>query len=337
MLYKIGAAVMGGGFAYAGAEIWHLSTPQLLIMVAVFARLIPSLMRLQQNIYTLWQTFPLYDDLHRLIARCEAARETHDNAGGERLQLCSNIKLAGIRFRYDKQRGPDVLNGLDLDIAAGSVVALVGASGAGKSTLADLLLGLQFPDAGSIAIDGRKLAGDQLASWRRSIAYIPQENFLFNSSIRSNLQWAKPDASDDEIWRVLKTAGADSIVAAMPDRLDSVVGERGGRLSGGERQRLILSRALLRDPTLLILDEATSALDQESERAIWAFIDRLRGNTTVVVIAHRLSSLRSADRIAVLEDGRIVQFGTWDALINEGAGRFAALVRFGGVVEGIAG
>jgi len=337
MLNQIGAAAMGGAFVYAAAEVWHLTTPQLLIMVAVFARLTPNLMQLQQSVYTLWQMLPAFDELHRLIERCEAARETLDTAGTERLALSKHVRLTGVRFRYDKERGPDVLNGLDLDIAAGSVVAIVGASGAGKSTLADLLLGLQTPDGGSVAVDGQTLSGAQLAAWRRSIAYIPQENFLFNLSIRSNLQWAKANATDDEIWRALQMTGADTIVAAMPDRLDTLVGERGGRLSGGERQRLILSRALLRDPILLILDEATSALDQESERAVWAFIERLRGNVTVVVIAHRLSSVRNADRIAVLDEGRIVQLGTWDALINESTGRFAALIRSGGVLEDVAG
>src|SRR5262249_40341882 len=159
------------------------------------------------------------------------------------------------------------------------------ASGAGKSTLADLLMGLQVPDAGTVSVDAENLTGLRLAAWRRSIAYIPQENFLFNQSIRANLQWANEDAGDEDIRRVLALTGAASIVGAMPEGLDTIVGERGSRLSGGERQRLILARALLRNPTLLILDEATNALDDESERAVWAVIDRLRGSTTVIVIA----------------------------------------------------
>jgi ATP-binding cassette subfamily C protein len=234
-------------------------------------------------------------------------------------------------------RGPEVLAGLDLEIPAGSAVAIVGASGVGKSTLADMLMGLQVPDAGSVSVDGQTLTGPRLAAWRRSIAYIPQENFLFNQSIRANLQWASPDASDADLRQVLALTGADAVVATMPDGLDTIVGERGSRLSGGERQRLILARALLREPTLLILDEATSALDNESERAVWSVIDRLRGSTTVVVIAHRLSTLRCVDHVAVLDGGRIVQFGTFDALTNDGAGRVAAFLRAVAVTEDAGG
>lgn len=326
-------AIMLGAFVYAGAEFGHLSTAELLIMIVLFARLMPGLMQLQQSAYMAWQMLPVFIDLQQLIARCEAAKEHLVSGGTDRLQLADNIRLSGIRFRYDKDRGPDVLHGLDLEVAARSVVAIVGASGVGKSTLADLLMGLQAPDDGSVTVDGRALAGPRLAAWRRSIAYIPQDGFLFNQSIRANLQWAAPNASDADLRRVLSLTGADAVLATMPDGLDTVVGERGLRLSGGERQRLILARALLRDPTLLILDEATSALDHEGERAVWAVIDRLRGATTVVVIAHRLSSLRSADRIAVLEGGRIVQFGGWDALTNEDEGRFAMLLRAGAIAE----
>ena len=320
------SAGMLGAFVYAGAEFVHLTTPELVIMIVVFARLMPGLMRLQQSSFTIWQMLPVYDDLERLIARCEAAKEELVAGGSERLRLSDRIALAGVRFRYDKGRGPDVLDSLDLEIEAGSVVALVGASGAGKSTLADLLLGLQVPDAGTLSVDGQALSGARLAAWRRSIAYVPQENFLFNQSIRANLLWAAPEAGEADLRRALALTGADAVVARLPDGLDGKVGERGGSLSGGERQRLILARALLRNPTLLVLDEATSALDAESERAVWGVIDRLRHNTTVVVIAHRLSTLRNADRIAVLDGGRIVQFGTWQALTREDEGRFAVLL-----------
>ncbi|MGA3310995.1 MAG: ABC transporter ATP-binding protein [Xanthobacteraceae bacterium] len=333
MLVQVAAAIMLGAFVYAGAEFSHLGTPELVIMIVVFARLVPGVMQIQQNAASMWQTLPVFNDLHRLIARCDAAKEPLIGGGTERLPLRDRIRLSGIRFRYDKVHGPDVLDGLDLEIAAGSAVAIVGASGVGKSTLADMLMGLQVPDAGSVSVDGQPLTGPRLAAWRRSMAYIPQENFLFNQSIRANLQWAAPDASDADLRRVLALTGADAVVATMPEGLDTVVGERGSRLSGGERQRLILARALLREPTLLILDEATNALDHDSERAVWTVIDRLRGSTTIVIIAHRLSSLRSADHIAVLDGGRIVQSGTFGTLASEGGGRVAALLRAGAVME----
>jgi ATP-binding cassette, subfamily C, bacterial len=336
LLVQVAPAVILGPFVYAGVEFAHLSAPELVIMIVVFSRLMPGLMGLQQNVYSVRLMLPVFDHLRRLIARCQAAREPLVTGGADRLQLSDKIKLSGIRFRYDKKRGPNVLNGLDLEIAAGSVVALVGTSGAGKSTVADLIMGLQVPDAGSLTVDGQLLTGPRLAAWRRSVAYISQENFLFNQSIRANLLWSAPDASDADLRRVLALTGADCVVATMLDGLDTMVGERGARLSGGERQRLILARALLRNPALLILDEATNALDQESERAVWAVIDRLRGSTTVIVISHRLSTLRSGDHIAVF-GGRIVQFGKWDALTNDDEGRFAVLLHAGAIMEDVKG
>jgi ATP-binding cassette subfamily C protein len=334
MLVQICSALVLGAFVYVGAELSHLSTPHLLIMIVVFARLMPLLMQLQQSVNGVWQMLPVFDDLSRLIARCEAARERVASGGNERLPLRHNIRLSGVCFRHDKEQGPDILARLNLDIPAGSVVAIVGASGAGKSTLADLLMGLLVPDTGGIAVDGEPLAGDRLAAWRRSVAYVPQENFLFNQSIRANLLWGYPEASEAQIADVLALAGAAATVAAMPKGLDTIVGERGSRFSGGERQRLIIARALLRNPTLLILDEATSALDHESERAVWTVIERLRGRTTVLVIAHRLSTVRTADRIVVLDGGRVVQDGAWDTLMQDDKGRFALLVRAGAVLEG---
>lgn len=334
MLVQICSAVVLGAFIYVGAELAHLSTPHLLIMIVVFARLMPLLMQLQQSANGVWQMLPVFDDISRLITRCEAAREPVAPGGTERLPLRQSLRLSDVRFRYDKKQGPDILAGLNLDLAAGSVVAIVGASGAGKSTLADVLLGLLVPDAGSVAVDGESLTGSRLAAWRRSVAYVPQENFLFNQSIRANLLWGYPDASEAEIAHVLALTGAAATVAAMPNGLDTVVGERGGRLSGGERQRLIIARALLRNPTLLILDEATNALDQESERAVWTVIEQLRGRTTVLVIAHRLWTVRTADRIVVLDGGRAAQDGTWDTLMQDDEGRFALLVRAGAVLDG---
>ena len=161
------------------------------------------------------------------------------------------------------------------------------------------------------------MQGNRLAAWRRSIAYVPQDNVLFNESVRANLLWGAQEATRAELDAALAQTGMDRLIAAMPQGIDTAIGERGNRLSGGERQRLSLARALLRRPTLLILDEATNALDEESELTVWAVIERLRRTTTVVIIAHRKSTLRRADLVAVLDDGTISHFGPWRDLQDE--------------------
>ncbi|HEX6259809.1 MAG TPA: ATP-binding cassette domain-containing protein, partial [Woeseiaceae bacterium] len=243
------------------------------------------------------------------------------------LRLESEIRLRNVRFRYDKDVEQNVLAGLDFVIPAQRTTALVGPSGAGKSTLADLLMGLLEPDAGAVEVDAVPLTRKSLRSWRGRVAYVPQETFLFHDTVRANLLWARPEATDDELWRALDAAAAGEFVRAMPRGLDTVVGERGIRVSGGERQRLALARALLRAPSLLILDEATSALDSESERRVQGSIEALHGRLTMIVIAHRLSTIRSADQIVVLDGGRVVEIGTWSELASRPDGRLSALLR----------
>ena len=192
-------------------------------------------------------------------------------------------------------------------IPARSMTAIVGPSGAGKSTMADLLLGLLSPEQGMVSIDGQPLTGEHLHRWRRSVGYVPQDTFLFHDTIRSNLLWALPNAKEADLWSALRLAAADAFVSRIPGGLDAVVGDRGIRLSGGERQRIALARALLRKPSLLLLDEATSALDSENERQIQQAINQLHGELTIVVIAHRSSTILRADKIVTLSEGRIVK------------------------------
>jgi ATP-binding cassette subfamily C protein len=156
---------------------------------------------------------------------------------------------------------------------------------------------------------------------------VPQETFLFHDTVRANLLWTRPQASDEELWQILRLAAADQFVAELPDSLDTVVGDRGVRLSGGERQRLALARALLRHPSLLLLDEATSALDNENERRIQQALDELHGELSIVVIAHRLSTIRHADQIVVIDNGRVVESGSWDELVARQDGRLRALLK----------
>lgn len=176
------------------------------------------------------------------------------------------------------------------------MTAIVGKSGAGKSTLIDLLMGLLQPEKGQVLLDGIPLNGDNVNAWRRALSYVPQEPFLFNVSIRENLLLVEPRANEKQLWEALEFAAAAEFVKKLPQGLDTHIGDRGVRLSGGERQRLVLARAILRKPEILILDEATSALDTENEAKIQEALEQLKGTTTIIVIAHRLSTIRNADQ-----------------------------------------
>ncbi|HEY1506272.1 MAG TPA: ABC transporter ATP-binding protein [Stellaceae bacterium] len=325
MTMQIAAAVSLGAFVFAADRFAHLDTASVLVMIVVFARLSPLVSDLQQGWESVVRSLPVFDGIIALRERCAAAAEDHRDAPG-RMAAKREIRFAHVGFRHDKTTGPSTIEALDLVIPAGSTVAIVGRTGAGKSTLADLLLGLVTPDIGTVEIDGAPLTGAILGPWRRSVGYVPQENFLFNDTIRANLLWACPEATQADIERALAIAAADEFVANLPLGLDTVIGERGIRISGGERQRIGLARALLGRPTLLLLDEATSALDYQTERGVQAAIERLHGSMTIAIIAHRLSTIRGADRIFVLERGRLVQQGSWDALTRDRGGHFAELL-----------
>ncbi len=325
MAIQISAAVTLGVFVYSAVTFGQADLAGLLVMVIIFSRLAPLISQFQQGWQSLGQMLPVFARIIELRNLCAAAAESLPPASG-RVSLQQEIRLSGVSFRYDSKRGPAAAEALDLVIPAGSTIAIVGRTGAGKSTLADLLLGLLSPDEGTLLIDGIPLAGELLGRWRRSVGYVPQDNFLFNDTIRANLLWAYPEAREQDFSEALSIAAADGFIAKLPQGLDTVIGERGLRLSGGERQRLGLARALLCRPTLLILDEATSALDNETERAVQVAIDRLRGRMTIVLIAHRLSTVRGGDRIVVLDQGQLVQTGTWDSLVQDRQGLFATLL-----------
>jgi ATP-binding cassette subfamily C protein len=226
--------------------------------------------------------------------------------------LDRSVEFRDVCFGYDKT---SVLEGIDLKIPVGQTVGLVGPSGSGKSTVADLLIGLIKPVKGLILVDDEILTPGIVRAWRKLIGYVSQDTFLFNDTVRSNLLWACPGASEEEMMGALKLAAADEFVSRLPNGMDTLLGDRGVRLSGGERQRLSLARAILRKPSLLILDEATSNLDSKSEMRIQAAVEGLHGSLTTLVITHRLSTLRNADTIYILENGRIVEHGSWSDLV----------------------
>ncbi|GHJ17088.1 multidrug ABC transporter ATP-binding protein [Micromonospora sp. AKA38] len=235
-----------------------------------------------------------------------------------------HLRVEDVTFSYP---GSDTaaLAGVTLDVPAGTSLALVGETGSGKSTLAALISRLHDPDAGRITIDGVDLRDLRLADLAAVVGVVSQETYLLHATVRDNLRYARPDATDAEIEAAARAARIHDLIAALPDGYDTMVGSRGHRFSGGEQQRLAIARTLLRDPRILVLDEATSALDTETERAVQRALDELARGRTVVTIAHRLSTVRDADRIAVLDHGRIVESGTHTTLLDH-RGRYATLV-----------
>src|SRR5690606_8294994 len=227
-----------------------------------------------------------------------------------------SIRLEGVGFEYVP--GRPVLKGIDVEIRAGQVVALVGPSGAGKTTLVDMVARFYDPTEGRITIDGVDLREFQLGSLRRHMGVVTQETVLFHDTVRANIAYALPDATQEDVERAARAANAHEFIVQMPQGYDTILGERGTRLSGGQRQRIAIARAILRDPPILIFDEATSALDSESERLVQEAIEHLLEGRTVFVIAHRLSTILNADQILVMEAGRIIEKGTHDELLAEG-------------------
>lgn len=234
-----------------------------------------------------------------------------------------HLRFSDVTFSYP---GSDTaaVAGVSLDVPAGTSLALVGETGSGKSTLAALISRLHDPDAGRITVDGVDLRDVRLADLAAVVGVVSQETYLLHATVRENLRYAKPDATDADIETAARAAQIHDLIAALPDGYDTVVGSRGHRFSGGEKQRLAIARTLLRDPRILVLDEATSALDTETERAVQRAFDELARGRTVVTIAHRLSTVRDADQIAVLDHGRIVESGTHASLLDR-AGRYASL------------
>ncbi|NOJ92963.1 ABC transporter ATP-binding protein [Corallococcus coralloides] len=250
------------------------------------------------------------------------------DVGAEAPPLSRALELSGVRATYSD--GREALKGVDLTIPAGARVALVGPSGAGKTTLFSVLLGFLPPSGGEVKWDGVPLSSLKASSVRAQLAWVPQEPVLFSGTVRHNLRLGQPDATDDALWEALRLAHAEDFVRALPGGLDEPVGERGSRLSGGQRQRLALARAFLRRPSLLLLDEPTSALDATSEAAVGAGLQALMKGRTVLVIAHRLSTVRDADLIAVVEGGQVVEAGTHEQLLAL-RGRYARLLGEGAV------
>lgn len=310
-LLQFGGATLLAVYLYLGLSYSLTPVPQLLTLVLIFSRMLPAFSSLQQQYHHCLHTLPALMETRQLMAECQAATEPIAETTAA-WPIREQISLKDLTIRYAGRDAP-ALNKVSLTFPARTTTAIMGPSGAGKSTLADVLMGLLAPDNGELRIDGALISGANRMRWRHSVAYVPQDVFLFHDTIRSNLLWGKAEATNSELSQALHLAAAD-FVTQLPQGINTVVGDGGVRLSGGERQRIALARALLCKPGLLILDEATSALDVENEARIRDAIVNLHGDLTVVIIGHRLMTLEHADQVVVLEAGRIVRQGMWQEI-----------------------
>lgn len=311
LLYTV--TIVGGGYFVAQGTLQVTDLAIYALYIGIFIAPVEQLINFTETLQKGYAGF------RRFI---EVLDEHPDVQNLPDAQSLNEIELDGVRgrvdyddvwFAYDQDK--PVLRGLNLHVPAGSTVALVGPSGGGKTTTCSLLPRFYDVDAGSISIDGIDIRDVTLSSLREAIGIVQQDVYLFGGSVRDNIAYGRADATDDEIIEAAKRANADEFIRALPEGYNTLVGERGARLSGGQKQRIAIARVFLRNPRILILDEATSALDNESEHAIQASLAELSRGRTTLIIAHRLSTIRTAQLIAVVEDGRVVEQGTHDELL----------------------
>lgn len=300
-----------------------LGTSMTLVFLLILARIAPRLAQFQQYHQGYNVASPGLQVVEKMIAEAEAQAENMRHDGLNFSRLTEGISIENVAYQYPTRDTP-ALRDISLKIPRGKMTALVGQSGGGKSTVIDVIAGLRTPDAGRVMVDGKELGEINLNSWRNAIGYVTQDVNVFNDTLRHNVAFTCPDASDAQILECLNSVCLDDLVAQLPNGLDTVLGEEGARLSGGQRQRLALARAIIGRPELLLLDEATSSLDNESERLVQQAIEQIAAEFTVVVVAHRLSTVRRADTIHVLVNGGIVESGGFDELMSRG-GSFTEL------------
>ncbi|WP_424536526.1 ABC transporter ATP-binding protein [Sphaerisporangium viridialbum] len=307
---------LGVGFLATSAWVAYYQvlpiTPGDVVMLSTFFATLTS------SVTTLMSLTPVISkglEAVRSIGEVLQAPDLENNAGKAEIDSVRGVvEFQDVAYAYEGNR--QAVCDFNLTVSPGETVALVGASGAGKSTILNLVIGFLRPTSGRILLDGRDMETLDLRTYRRFVSVVPQESILFEGSIRDNVLYGMRDVSDETLRIALRDANALEFVDRLPDGLDTVVGERGARLSGGQKQRLAIARALIRDPRVLILDEATSALDTRSEALIQQALARLVAGRTVFVVAHRLSTIRTADRIVVMEDGRVAEAGTHDELVR---------------------
>ncbi|GGE30419.1 ABC transporter ATP-binding protein [Pullulanibacillus camelliae] len=333
--YKSMSAFLLAGFVFFAVTLFHSQPGQFLIIIVIFSRLWPKVTTLQANIQQVAATIPAFKALSDLEQQCRRELEFEGEfieEGSDRLLIKEGMECRNVYFQYESATA-DTLRNINTFIPANSMVAVVGRSGAGKSTLIDVLMGLLKPNRGDVLIDGKALTRETLFSLRHAMSYVPQDPFLFNGTIKDNLRLVATEATEEDLWEALRLSAADAFVRKLPEGLNTMIGDRGIKLSGGECQRLVLARALLRKPSVLVLDEATSALDTENEAKIQEALEKMRGKMTIIVIAHRLSTIRHADQVLVLDRGEIIQKGEFIQLSKDRYGVFNQLLQHQFVVS----
>jgi ATP-binding cassette subfamily B protein len=309
-----GWSIAGGGGAITIGTLVAFTTLQTRLFFPI-GQLLSVGLDVQTSLALFDRVFE-YLDLPVEIAERDNPVELRDVRG--------DVRFEGVSFRYDED-APWTLEDVDLEVPAGTRTAIVGETGAGKTTLGYLVARLYEPEHGRVTIDGTDVRDASFASLAASVGVVSQETYLFHASVRDNLRFASPDATDEQVEEAARAARIHDLIASLPDGYDTVVGERGYRFSGGEKQRIAIARTVLRNPPVLVLDEATSALDTRTERAVQEALDKLAEGRTTIAIAHRLSTVRDADQIVVVAGGRIAERGTHDELIAAGGG-YAELV-----------
>ncbi|WP_462409575.1 ABC transporter ATP-binding protein [Neobacillus sp. Marseille-QA0830] len=315
-IFQIICLAFTGILAYRGT----ITPGEVVMYQTYFTTVVNSVSGIITIIPTIAKGMESVDSIGEILTAGEV--EKHENKLKLK-QVHGSFSLQHVSYRYPNTE-QNILNDINIDVQQGETIAFVGESGSGKSTIMNLLIGFIQPTEGKILLDGKDMAALDLRSFRNHLAVVPQATILFSGTIRQNITYGKPSVTEEELEKVLKAANLWDVVQKLPDGLDTRIGEHGDKLSGGQRQRISIARALIRNPKVIILDEATSALDSRSEKKIQEALNVLCQDRTTFIVAHRLSTIRNADKIAVIENGRCVEFGTYDELMTHN-GKFYEL------------
>lgn len=297
-----------GYMAYKG----EISVGDIALYQTYFATIVNQV----SNLITLLPTISKGTECINSVGEVLLAHDIEENEGKEKVsEVKGEFTFADVSFAYDKEKS--VLTGFNLKVQPGETIAFVGESGAGKTTLINMVIGFIKPDTGMVFLDGKDMEELNLRSYRNFLAVVPQTSILFSGTIRDNITYGMKDISEEKLWDAIRAANLENFIQSLPHGLDTKVGEHGGKLSGGQRQRISIARALIRDPKVIVLDEATSALDSVSEREIQNALENLMKGRTTFVVAHRLSTIRNADKIAVVGDGICKEYGTYEELMEQ--------------------